>query len=200
MELDHYAIDPVLSNVMVRAFAGLTSAAMEKRPTLAIRQCGGWARFVPGSFDQACVLIKLNAGSLTVNEVANEEEGEKIARTLTRDVLEIESYPEIVLCSSRISVSKVGNGQYWINLVGELSLHGITGTLPIAAQMALIGDTLRAHGEFTILHSSYKMRSVAVPGGAFKLKEEVKCSFDILARKQPDLARHEGSILAAEGL
>ena len=168
MELDHYAIEPALSNVMVRAFAGLTSTALEKRPSLAIRECEGWARFVPGSFEQACVLIKLNAGSLTVSEGINEEESEKITHTLMREVLEIERYPEIVLCSSRISVSKVGNGQYWINLVGDLSLHGITATLPIAAQMALIGDTLRAHGEFTILHSSYKMKSVPVPGASFR--------------------------------
>jgi polyisoprenoid-binding protein YceI len=115
-------------------------------------------------------------------------------------VLEIDKYPEITLCSSRISVSKAGNEQYWINLVGDLSLHGITGTLPIAAQMALKGDTLRAHGEFTLLHTPYKMRLVPVPGRTLKLKEEVKCSFDILARKQTELMRQESPLFAAEGL
>ncbi len=99
-----------------------------------------------------------------------------------------------------MSLSKAGDGKYWINLVGDLSLHGVTGTLPVAAQIALVGNTLHAHGEFTLLHTSYKMNLVPLPGGTLKLKDEVKCSFDILARKQTELARQEGRILAAEGL
>ncbi len=200
MELDHYAIDPTLSNVMVRAFAGAALAALGNGPTLVIRECGGWARFAPGTFDQACVQIKVNVGSLAVVETMSEEDRNAIENMMMREVLEIEKYPEIMLCSSRVSVSKAGGGQYWINLIGDLSLHGMTGTLPIAAQVALIGDTLRAHGEFTLLHTSYKLKVVPVPGGTLKLKDELKCSFDILARKQTDLARQEGPIFAAEGL
>ncbi len=200
MELDHYAIDPALSSVMVRAFASAALAALGKRPTLVIGECGGWARFIPGSFEQACVQIKVKADSLTVLERMNEEDRYAIEHTMMREVLESEKYPEILLCSSRVSVSKAGDGQYWINLIGDLSMHGVTGTLPVAAQMALEGDTLRAHGEFTLLHTPYKMKLVHVAGGSLKLKDEVKCSFDILARKQTALTRQESPLFAAEGL
>jgi len=202
MELDHYSIDAALSSLTVRAFASAAFAALGNSPTLILREFAGWARFAPGTFDGACVHIKVNAASLTVVETMSDEDRRAIEYAITREVLEIESYPEIIFCSSRVSVSKAGDGRYWINLVGDLSLHGVTGTQPVAAQVALTGNTLRAHGEFTLLHTSYKMKPVPVPGGKLKLKlkEEVKCSFDILARKQPDLVRQEDHLVPAEGL
>lgn len=200
MEFEHYAIDGALSSVKLRAFASVAFAALGNSPTLVIRELAGWARFAPRTFDEACVHIEVNAGSLTVVEAMTEEHGSAIEYMLTQEVLEIEKYPEIIFCSSRVSVSKAGDGRYWINLVGDLSLHGVIGTLPVAAQVAVVGDTLRAHGEFSVLHTSHKMKLVPVPGGTLKLKDEVKCSFDILARKQADLARQEGPKFATEGL
>jgi hypothetical protein len=70
-----------------------------------------------------------------------------------------------------------------VNLVGELSLHGVTNKQPVAAQVALIGNTLRAHGDFSVLQSSYGIKPISIGGGSLKLKDELKCSFDILARK-----------------
>jgi polyisoprenoid-binding protein YceI len=200
MEFDHYAIDAALSSVTVRAFASAVFAPVGNSPTLTVREVAGWARFAPRTFDQACVHIKLNACSLTVVESMTEEDRNAIEDTMRREVLETEKYPKIMFCSSRVSVSRAGDRQYWINLVGDLSLHGVTDTLPVAAQMALAGNTLRAHGEFTLLHTSYKLKRVSVHGGALRLKDEVKCSFDFLARKQTDLARQEGRIFATEGL
>ena len=83
-----------------------------------------------------------------------------------------------------VSASTAGDGQYWVNLVGQLSLHGVTCSQPLAAQVALQGDTLRAHGEFSLLQTMYKIKLVSIAGGTLKLKDELKCSFDVLARKQ----------------
>lgn len=199
MEFDHYAIDAASSTLTVRAFAGAAFSDLGNSPTLAIRDFAGWARFAPGSFDQASVHTKVNARSLTLVESMSEEVRNAVERTIMREVLEIEQYPEIIFCSSRVSVSKAGDGQYWINLVGDLSLHGVTGILPVAAQVALVGNTLRAHGEFTFLHTFYKMKPMPASIGTFRLKDEMKCSFDILARKQTDLASQENRLLAAEG-
>jgi hypothetical protein len=54
----------------------------------------------------------------------------------------------------------------------------------VAAQVALIGNTLRVHGEFSLLQTTYRIDVVSIAGGTLKLKDELKCSFDILARKQ----------------
>ena len=67
---------------------------------------------------------------------------------------------------------------------GNLSLHGVTRSVPVTAQVTLIGDMLRASGEFSILQSDYGIPPVSVAGGALKLKDELKFAFDIVARKQ----------------
>jgi hypothetical protein len=43
---------------------------------------------------------------------------------------------------------------------------------------------LRAAGEFSVRQSDYEIRPVSALGGAVKLKDELKLSFDISARKQ----------------
>ncbi len=199
MELDHYAIDAAFSTLTLRAFASATFT-LENSPTLRIRAFTGWARFAPNTYDGACVRLQANAASVTLDETISEEEQNAILEILGREVFEIEKYPEILFCSSRISVSKAGENQFWINLIGELSVHGVTGTLPLAAQIGLAGDTLRANGEFTFLHSSYKMKLASLPGGALKLKDEVKCSFDILARKQTDVASKQPPMFAEKSV
>jgi polyisoprenoid-binding protein YceI len=200
MEFDHYAIDGGLSSLTLRAFASAAFATPGNNPTLVIREFAGWARFTPRTFEQAYVQIKVNASSLVVVDTLSEEHRNAIEYTMRREVLEIEKYPDILFCSSRVSVSKAADKQYWINLVGDLSLHGVTATLPVAAQVALVDETLRAHGEFTFLHTSFRMKLVPIPGGMLKLKDEVKCSFDILARKQTDLARQQDRLFASERL
>jgi hypothetical protein len=49
--------------------------------------------------------------------------------------------------------------------------------------VSLPGDTLRATGEFSVLLSDYEIRPVSAVGGAVKLKDEIKLSFTISARK-----------------
>ena len=184
MEAEHYAIDPDMSRFTVRAFASGMLAAMGHSPTLAVRDFTGNAEFAPGSLDTAALHIKIKAGSLNVtNNVSDKDRGE-IERTMNQEVLETARYPEISFESSKVSASKVGDGQYLVNLVGDLSLHGVTKSEPVSAQVAILGDTLRAHGEFSLLQTAYGIKPVSIAGGSLKLKDELKCSFDILARKQ----------------
>ena len=48
----------------------------------------------------------------------------------------------------------------------------------------LFGDMLRASGDFTLSQTDYQIKLVSVAGGALKLKNELKFSFEIVARKQ----------------
>jgi polyisoprenoid-binding protein YceI len=193
MEVDHYAIDADVSRLTVRTFATGLLSALGHSPTLSVREFVGQARFTHGTLEQASVQIQAKAGSLTVLDKISEKDRREIEWKMNHDVLESEKYPEIVFASSRVSASKAGDGQYWINLVGDLSLHGINATQPVAAQVSVSGDTLRAHGEFTFRQTAYKIKPVSVGGGTLKLKDELKCSFDILARKQSSGSAESGS-------
>jgi polyisoprenoid-binding protein YceI len=199
MEIERYAIDAGGSSFTVRAFAAGLFSALGHSPTLAIRDFAGEAQFASGSLEQASVRIKVKAGSLTVIDTLSEKDRLEIENTMNRDVLEIDKYPEIVFASSKVSASKAGEGQYWINLVGYLSLHGVTGTQPVATQVVLMGNTLRAHGEFTLRQTTYRIKLVSIAGGTLKLKDELKCSFDILARKESSIETQESGPALAVG-
>ena len=98
---------------------------------------------------------------------------------MNEKVLESSKYPEIVFESTGASAS-----QNRMTMTGNLSLHGVTHRLPVAAQVNLLGDMLRASGEFSISQSDYDIAPFNVAGGALKLKDELKFAFDIVARKQ----------------
>jgi polyisoprenoid-binding protein YceI len=184
MEVDHYAIDPDMSRFTVRAFASGMLSALGHSPTLAVRDFTGKAEFSPASPDAAALHIRIKAGSLNVTDKVSDKDRREIERTMNQEVLETARYPEISFDSSKVSASKVGDGQYMINLVGDLSLHGVTNSQPLSAQVALMGDTLRAHGEFSLSQTAFGIKPVSIAGGSLKLKDELKCTFDILARKQ----------------
>jgi polyisoprenoid-binding protein YceI len=184
MDVDHYAIDPDMSRFTVRAFASGMLSALGHSPTLAVRDFKGTAEFSPGSLDAAALQIRINAGSLNVTDHVSDKDRREIERTMNQEVLETAQYAEILFESSKVSASKVTDGQYLVNLVGNLSLHGVTNSQPVSVQVALMGDTLRAHGEFSLLQTDYNIKPVSIAGGSLKLKDELKCSFDILARKQ----------------
>ena len=186
MGVDHYSIDPVMSRFTARATASGMLSSFGHNPTIAIREFTGEAAFEPDSLENAEVHLRINAQSLAVTDNISDKDRREIERTMNQEVLEVARYPDIVFDSAKVSASKAGDGQYWVNLVGHLTLHGVTNDQPVAAQVALIGDTLRAHGEFSLRQTEYGIKLVSVAGGTLKLKDELKCSFDILARKQPN--------------
>ena len=67
---------------------------------------------------------------------------------------------------------------------GELTLHGVKRAQPVSAHVSVEGNTLRAMGDFAIRQSDYAIRPVSALGGAVKLKDELKVSFRISARRQ----------------
>jgi polyisoprenoid-binding protein YceI len=179
-----YAIDGRISRFTVRAFASGMLSAFGHSPTIAIRDFAGEAQFNPDRLESASLHVTVKAGSLTVTDDISDKDRREIEREMQDGVLESVKYPEIVYDCSRVSVNNPGNGQYSITLQGNLSLHGVTRGLTIPARVALTGDMLRAFGEFSLRQSDYNIKPVSAIGGGLKVKDEVKFSFDIVARKQ----------------
>jgi polyisoprenoid-binding protein YceI len=69
-------------------------------------------------------------------------------------------------------------------LDGSLTLHGATNSQPLTVRVAAFRDMLRASGDFILRQADYQIKLVSVAGGALKLKDELKFSFEIVARKQ----------------
>jgi polyisoprenoid-binding protein YceI len=165
------------SKFTVRAFATGVLSALAHSPTMAIPEFEGEALVDPDAIEESSLRVLIQAASLVVT-------GEEIQRRMRDEVLECDSYPEIVYESTVGSASKTGEGQYWVALNGELSLHGVRRSHPVSARVTFAGDTLRAAGEFSLRQSDYEIKPVSAVGGAVKLKDDLKLSFDITARKQ----------------
>jgi polyisoprenoid-binding protein YceI len=99
-------------------------------------------------------------------------------------VLESDSYPDVVYECSQVTASKVGEGQYWGTLNGDLTLHGVKRNQPVPVRISVNREVLRATGDFAIRQTDYEIRPVSAAAGTVKLKDELKLSFDISARKQ----------------
>jgi polyisoprenoid-binding protein YceI len=180
----HYVIEAKGSKFTVKAFAAGLLSALGHNPTIALPDFEGEIFLNPDAVEQSSVRMVIQSASLNVVDDISEKDREEINRRMHEEVLESDSFPDVVYECSRGSASQTGEGQYWVALNGELTLHGVKRSQPVSARVSVNGNTLRAAGEFSIRQSDYEIRPVSALGGAVKLKDELKLSFDITARKQ----------------
>ena len=179
-----FAIDAGASRFTVRAFAGGLLSALAHSPTIALRQFSGEARVDLANVEKSSLLVTADADSLTVIGDVPDKDRPEVERAMHEEVLQSGRFPEIVYECSRLSASKTGEGLYWVSLNGELSLHGVTRKQVIPARVSVGETSLKASGEFSLRQSDYGIKLVSAAGGTIKVKDELKLSFEIVARRQ----------------
>ena len=179
-----YVIDAKGGRFTVQAFATGLLSVFGHNPIIAISDFEGEISLNPDALEQSSLRLVIHAASLTDTDDISEKDRNEINRNMHQEVLESDSYSDIVYECSRLTASKTGEDQYWVALNGELTLHGVKRTQPVSARVSLTGDKLRAAGDFSVRQSDYEIKPVSAAGGTIKLKDELKLSFDIAARKQ----------------
>jgi polyisoprenoid-binding protein YceI len=179
-----YQIDPSPSRLTIKVTASGMLSAMGHNPTIAARSFSGEATVAPGTLDGASLRVAAKPDSLEVTDDVSQKDKGEIETKMKEEVLETSRFPEITFQSTGISATKMGDTQYAVNLTGDLTLHGATKSQSITCQVSLNGDTVRGYGEFTIKQTEFGIRLVSVAGGTLKVKDEVKCAFDITMRTQ----------------
>jgi polyisoprenoid-binding protein YceI len=182
--LAHFIVDPKASRFTVQAFASGILSAMGHNPKIGIRTFSGEVDFNAEAIEGGALRLTVQSASLAVQDGISDKDRREMERLMKEDVLEVAKYPEIRYEAKTIAVSRVDGSLYSATLNGNLSLHGVTLPLPITARIATFGELLRTSGEFTLRQSEYQIKPVSVAGGALKLKDEVKFSFEMIARKQ----------------
>ena len=181
---DRYVIDGRSSRFTAQAFATGMLARMGHNPTIGIRDFGGELDFNPDKLEAGGFHLVIKSGSLSVQDDISDKDLREIERLMKQEVLETEKFPEIVYDARGIAVTKMADALYSGALDGKLTLHGVTRSQPITVRVALFGSMLRASGDFSLDQTDYNIKLVSVAGGALKLKDELKFSFEIVARKQ----------------
>ncbi len=178
-----YALEPRLSRFTVRVTSGGPLAKLGHNPTISISDFSGEIESVREKLDESHFSVGIHAKSLVVVEDMSESDRAEIQATMLRDVLEIEKFPEIGFASSSIVAEQVLEGLFRVAIVGNLTLHGVVRRQQFTSQVAFVADTLRASGDFTILQTDYNIKLYSVAVGALKLKDELRFTFDMVAKK-----------------
>lgn len=177
-----YRIEARRSRFIVRAFATGLLSVLGHSPTIAIRDFTGEVQFSPTHAEEASLRLRIKADSLEVTDEVSDKDRREIEQQMREEVLETSRYPEIVFESTRVAADKATEGQYRVQITGNLSLHGITRECTINAQVIASEDSLRANGEFPVRQSDFSIKPVSAVGGTIKLKDELKFTFDIVGR------------------
>ena len=181
--LAHYRLVAEESTFTVQAFAEGLFSAFGHDPVISVRSFNGTARFTPDTFEKAELHLSIDASSLVVANQVKEKDRLEIENTMRRDVLDVQTYPEIKFDSSNVALSRLGAGRYRARLIGDLTLHGVTQrNVWITAEVTISPEMLRAKGEYQLRQTDFKIKPVSVAGGTLKIKNELKCSFDVCGK------------------
>ena len=195
--MDGYVIDSRSSRFTVQAFATGLLAKMGHNPTIGIRDFSGEMEFNPEKLEAGGFRLVIKSASLSVQDDISDKDLREIERLMKAEVLETERFPEIVYEAPSISVTKMADMLCSAMLNGNLTMHGVTRKQPIVVRVAVLGNMLRASGDFSLDQTDYNIKLISVAGGALKLKNELKFSFEIVARKQGHSYRAYGFLRLA---
>ena len=182
--LVHFAVDTNASLFTVQAFASGIVAVVAHSPKFAIRNFTGEMDFSPDSMQNASVKLMINVGSLEIMDEVRQTERREIERVMFDEMLEKNRFPQVEFSSTHVNAIKTATSTYKMNVMGDLSLHGITRGMRLESQVMVGEDTLKAHGSFSIRQSDYGLKIASVAGGTLKLKDELKCAYFIVARRR----------------
>lgn len=131
--------------------------------------------------EQSRVEIVITTDSLEVLTPPDTEEIRKVTADMRSKVLDVANYPEIRLASRSITWSE---GK--VHLVAALTIRNQTREVPLDAQVAFDGDTLRATTTFTVKQTEFGIRPYrGGPAGTVRVADKV--TFDIRLVAVPEL-------------
>jgi polyisoprenoid-binding protein YceI len=179
-----FTIDAGRSTCTIQAFSTGFLSALGHNPRIAVRDIRGNVQFASNGrvLEDARVRVNVTPRSLEVADDISDKDRREIHRQMYDEVLEVDRYPEVTYNCARVTIDGDGD-QFSATLSGELTLHGETHPLPVQARVSITGDTLKASGGFAVSQKQFGIVPVTVAGGAIKLKDEVKCIFNIVARR-----------------
>ena len=180
----HYVVDAKASRFIVQAFATGMLSAMGHNPRIGIRTFSGEVDFSADAAQASAFRLTMNANSLGVLDDISDKDRREIERMMNEQVLESSKYPDIVYEAPNVTIARIDGSLYSATLAGALSFHGVTRNQSVTARIAVFDEMMRASGEFSLNQSDYGIKPISVAGGALKVKDELKFSFEIVARKQ----------------
>ncbi len=178
-----FRIDPARSKFTVLASRGGLAWFKGHSHILAVRDFSGIAELTPGNIDPASLTLAIRADSLEeTSDVFTPQQKQIINKELDEIVLEAAKYPEITFKSTEVKGS-LKNGQFEVEIGGDITMHGVTRHIVIPATVTVDGDTLRALGKFSLDRKEFNVNATNAFHGLVRVKHKLKFTFDIVATR-----------------
>ena len=170
----HYVMDTRLSQFTVQAFASGMISVVAHSPKIAIRDWTGEVRFDPDSLNDASLVVRGKTASFEVTDQLRDDDRRQLHRVMNQEVLEVTEFPDFVFESNAVTAEKQKQDLYRVNVMGKLTLHGVTNGHSFFAQVAFGADSFRAYGDFTLSQTDYAIKVASIAGGTLKLQDELE--------------------------
>jgi polyisoprenoid-binding protein YceI len=182
----NYAVDAQKSKIEIQVAREGFFKAFGHDHLVSAPQFSGEVEFAQPNLAQSSVSFTVDAKSLVVLDPGESEKDRKEVQTtmLGEQVLDVARYPQIEFASSGVkSVSKKGD-VFELQVGGTLTLHGVKKPVMVPVHVQIMNDgTLIADAEVPLLQSDFGITPVKVAGGTVRVKDKLKLTFHILARK-----------------
>jgi polyisoprenoid-binding protein YceI len=177
--LTRYRVDPGHSRFTVQAFAGGLLSVLAHSPTFAVRDYAGELRWATHPAERAGLWVTVRAGCLELVDQVRPADRKEIEGRMRREVLEAAAHPEIHFQSTEIATAAVAGNRYRLRITGLLAIRGMANRYGIEAELVLYQDGVRLSGEFPLRLTDYRIRPVTALGGAIRLRDQLRVSFDL---------------------
>jgi len=184
MSAQRFQLDASQSKFIAHALRGGMLWFKGHEHLVAAREFFGEAQITPDKITPASLQLTVKTDSMVeTSSVFTEPQKQIINKELREIVLEPAKYPEIVFKSTQVTGKSLGNGQYDLEISGDLTLHGVTHRIVIPAKVTVAGNNLRAVGEFSIDRDDFNVKATSAVHGLVRVREKVRFTFDIVGHR-----------------
>jgi len=180
-----YILDNQKGKFIAHAFAGGLFSFKGHDHFLAARDFSGEVELTPETITPASLHLVVKSNSLQETGTAFTEEQKQIINKEVHDIVLLpDQHPEIVFQSTSVTAKPAAAGQYNADIIGNLTLLGVTRQETIPVKLSITDNDLQAVGEFNIHRSNYKVKATSAFHGTVTVRDTIRFEFDIVAHRQ----------------
>ncbi len=178
-----YVIDVAKSEITVILTQEGLLGRLRPTNTVSVKKFSGQVVLPPGNESAGSVTLDAESGSLeNADKNMSDIEKREFQNILHKIVLETEKYPSIKFQSVSITnLSKTGDVRNF-TLNGKLTLRGVTRNVSLPVKVTLANGQLRATGEGGFKQTLFGITPYSGGLGTIKVGDEVKVSFNVVAK------------------
>src|SRR5215470_4989923 len=181
-----YTVDAKQSKIEIHVYREGFFKAFGHDHQILASELSGTVQLAQPDLSASSVTFVVETKSLVVMEPGEAEKDRKEVQEtmLGETVLNASRFPRIEFVSSKVRPTARNGETTDLEVEGTLSLHGAAKPVSLPVRLVVGGGQLSGDGELNLLQTDYGITPVKVGGGAVKVKDKLKVSLHIVAKKE----------------